>query len=113
MGQLKKMLDEPDPRAPSRGDDGQWKVRELVRVNHLRNCLLCHAPSVDSGDYLRGRVPEPDKPIPVEYYHSPNGTYVRADVTYLRQDFSVSHPVPGSGLGRMCSDSTTCCERGR
>src|SRR5262249_55061221 len=42
---LVDMLDEPDPNAPFVNERGHWAVRELTRVNHLRNCLLCHAPS--------------------------------------------------------------------
>lgn len=64
-------------------------VSEMVRVNHLRNCLLCHSPSKDRKDTLRGLIPTPGKPIPVEYYASSKGDFARADVTYLKQDFSV------------------------
>jgi hypothetical protein len=41
--------------------------------------------------------PPPGKPIPVEYYESHNGNFVRADVTYLKQDFSVLIPVAEPG----------------
>lgn len=47
-------LDRPDPRAP-RQQDGPTKatvVRELVRLNHHHNCLLCHAPVTSSRDAL-------------------------------------------------------------
>ena len=33
----------------------------------------------------------------MEYYSSGEGTFIRADVTYLRQDFSVPQPVPRPG----------------
>jgi HEAT repeats len=72
-------------------------VREVVRVNHLRNCLLCHSPSFAATDPVRGLVPSPGQPLPplftTPYYEGRNGTFVRADVTYLRQDFSVPQPV--------------------
>jgi hypothetical protein len=45
--QLVDVLDLPDPRAPQTQEKDGKKVtvvRELVRVNHLRNCLLCHSP---------------------------------------------------------------------
>ena len=45
--QLVDVLDETDPRAPTAGDKGTV-VRELVRINHHRNCLLCHAPGNES-----------------------------------------------------------------
>ncbi len=67
--------------------------RELVRFNHLRNCLLCHAPSHSQTDLVRGLIPTPGVPIPVEYYHRSHGDFVRADVVYLKQDFSVMHHV--------------------
>src|SRR5262249_39116645 len=38
---LRKLREQPDPCAPFEDRDGTWKTRELVRVNHLRNCLLC------------------------------------------------------------------------
>jgi hypothetical protein len=87
------LLDEPDPSLPEENTNGKWVVTELVRVNHLRNCLLCHAPSFRREDCVRGLVPTPGQPLPVVYYESRQGTFVRADVTYLRQDFSVMHPV--------------------
>ena len=45
--QLIDVLERPDPRTPqTREVDGKKAtvVRELVRVNHHHNCLLCHAP---------------------------------------------------------------------
>jgi len=48
MPQLVEVLDRPDPRAPQVREKDSKKslvVRELVRVNHLRNCLLCHSPA--------------------------------------------------------------------
>jgi hypothetical protein len=75
-------------------------VREVVRINHLRNCLLCHEPSVEATDLVRGFVPSPREPLPplVEYYNRErSGNFVRADVTYLRQDFSIPQPVANNG----------------
>src|SRR5262249_42147620 len=52
-GELKKMLEEPDPRAPVvkevEGKNVTF-VRELVRINHLRNCMLCH-PAAHASDF--------------------------------------------------------------
>jgi hypothetical protein len=66
-------------------------------VNHLKNCLLCHAPSQATTDLVRGAVPDPTQPLPPSftpaYYSGNGGIFVRADVTYLRQDFSVVQPV--------------------
>jgi hypothetical protein len=71
-------------------------VRELVRVNHLRNCMLCHAPATSTNDPVRGLVPEPGQPLPpptTPYYGGDRGIFVRADITYLKQDFAVPQPV--------------------
>jgi hypothetical protein len=90
---LTALLDEPDPREPVRNEDGKWVVKEVVRINHLRNCLLCHAPSHSEKDLVRGVVPKPGEPLPQAYYASREGDFVRADVTYLRQDFSLTERV--------------------
>jgi hypothetical protein len=91
---LALLLDNPDPAAPTQDKDKKWVVPELVRVNHLGNCLLCHAPSSDKADPVRGVVPERGKPLPPAYYESRRGDFVRADITYIRQDFSVMQLVP-------------------
>ena len=96
---LVKVLEEPDPRAPAKQRiDGQevTAVRELVRVNHHRNCLLCHAPANTEGvpaHVLTTPVALPDRslPAPSEGYgdgSSPD-IFIRTDMTYLRQDFSM------------------------
>jgi hypothetical protein len=92
LDDLRKKLNVPDPHALYKGDDGQWKIRELVRVNHLRNCLLCHAPVVERKTTFQSIVPEPGKTLPRNYYaqRSPS---VRPDVTYVVQDFSVMHDL--------------------
>jgi hypothetical protein len=91
---LVDLLDQPDPSVPVLNASKKPVVRELVRLNHMRNCLLCHAPSADSKDGLvRGLVPTPGQPVPVLYYEGQSGNYARADTTFLRQDFSVNLPV--------------------
>jgi hypothetical protein len=96
---LVDLLDLPSPSAPFLdARTNHSAVREVVRVNHLRNCLLCHAPSANKADGLvRGLVPTPGEPLPVQYYESPGGHFVRADITFLRQDFSVNLPEEGTG----------------
>jgi uncharacterized repeat protein (TIGR01451 family) len=45
--ELVAMLDEADPRAPHAKEIDKKEVtvmRELVKINHHRNCLMCHAP---------------------------------------------------------------------
>jgi hypothetical protein len=105
LPQLVEMLAQPDPTAPftKRVDGKQVKVvRELVAVNHLRNCLLCHAPSTSQKDIIRGPLPTPGVPIPTSsavYYAERNAAaLIRADITYLKQDFSVMQPVKDHGV---------------
>src|SRR5262249_25757584 len=65
--QLVALLEESDPRAPvlTKRDDKQVSVvRELVRINHHRNCLLCHAPG-QAGDAGFGGMPAPLAPTKV------------------------------------------------
>jgi hypothetical protein len=99
---LRDLLDEPDPAAPYRDRAGKWVQKELVRVNHLRNCLLCHAPLVDNGvnDVAVGPIPTPGQPLPEVYYGHVRGSalpFVRADIVYFRQDFSAMHKVDKPG----------------
>jgi hypothetical protein len=123
---LRTLLDEPDPAAPYRTLEGKWARKELVRVNHLRNCLLCHPASLETRGELRAPIPTPGEPLggppprklpgnvrsqpPLQgrqqYYHRqeadsqdlppPARPSVRADIVYFRQDFSVLHRVAGS-----------------
>ncbi len=101
---LAAVYDLPDPIAPftvklpGRGS-GLYR-REVVRVNHLRNCMLCHPPSLADTDLIRGAVPDPDRPLggPVtpSYYRS-GDAFVTAATTYLQQDFSQVQPVANPG----------------
>jgi hypothetical protein len=102
LPQLVNLLEEPDPRAPVTEEVNQKRVpvvRELVRVNHHRNCLLCHAPGNTgkvSGEAVSAEVPVPGQPLTPPsggYNTSQPNILVRVDVTYLRQDFSALQPV--------------------
>jgi hypothetical protein len=101
LPQLVDALDEPDPRAPVTGEANGKSVavvRELVRVNHHRNCLLCHPPGNVDADQVSvtAPVPLPCQPLPSslgDYGEAKAELLVRFDVTYLRQDFSVMQPV--------------------
>jgi hypothetical protein len=97
---LERLATTPDPTKPhfdpaSKG----YVVSDVVRLNHLTNCMLCHAVSNSPADLVRGRVPAPDKELPplTQYYEDTNGIFVRADATYLKQDFSVYQPVANPG----------------
>ena len=98
--ELVAMLDLPHPNTPVQVDKNKFVKLELVAINHMRNCLLCHAPAGSSHDIATGVIPSWDRPLPKQYYKSenPHSTSVRADVTYLEQDFSVVQPVLNHGL---------------
>ena len=91
---LVDMLKEPDPRVPIQKND-QYVRKELVAINHLRNCMLCHADSQRVADKGQAPVPAWDKELPRTYYsfRSPGLLMARADITYMRQDFSVVQSV--------------------
>ena len=91
--QLVSLLKAPDPRAPRESLKGDYSQREMVAINHMKNCALCHADSQDTQDFGRGRIPTWEKRLPQQYYREESGAMVRADVTYLRQDFSVVQKV--------------------
>jgi hypothetical protein len=102
VAQLVDLLDEPDPRAPVVKEVNHKQVatvRELVRINHHRNCLLCHAPGntgTVAPETLTAAVPVPSEPLPLPsqgYQNSSPDLLVRLDVTYLRQDFSLFQAV--------------------
>jgi hypothetical protein len=102
--QLIDVLEEPDPRAPvmkKAENQSVAMVREVVRINHHRNCLMCHAPGqdvVNNGEIMVAETPVPGQPLPSFNsggYQSQGvaDLLVRIDVTYLRQDFSMMLPV--------------------
>jgi hypothetical protein len=97
ISKLEALLDELDPRQPFVAEDDTWMKTELVRVNHLRNCLLCHPRSVSPRDRIRAAVPTPGRPLPALYYQASSSDVVHADVTFLRQDFSIMQPVADVG----------------
>jgi hypothetical protein len=128
---LISLLDARDPDQPFAVDTEKKRlpmVPELVRINHLRNCLLCHAPSLSITDPVRGVVPNSLHPVPLptgprvvvggggwkgggggggggggaggKYGPKPTTVafdWVRADTTFLKQDFSVFQPVTDHG----------------
>jgi hypothetical protein len=112
------LLDVRDPGEPYPVDQGKTRramVPELVRINHLRNCLLCHGYSSSPTDPVRGLVPRAERLVPLLASGTRTGskscggygggsgpsvvaqTFVRADINFLRQDFSIIQPVPKHG----------------
>jgi hypothetical protein len=105
--QLIIVLEQPEPGTPSMKEiEGKKvvQVRELVRINHHRNCLLCHAPG-NTADIpkaaIRAEMPVPGEPFPSHSGYGDRGSTpefaVRIDVTYLRQDFSRRLKVADAG----------------
>ncbi len=100
---LVDMLGDADPRLPvAKKVDGKeiLVVRHLVKLNHNRNCLLCH-PSAEGApkSAVTAPVPDPSKKLPptITYYLEKKDIIpVRADMTYLRQDFSMLQHVPNA-----------------
>jgi hypothetical protein len=93
-------LDGPVPYAI----DGRFEVREVVKINHSRNCVLCHAPAprlvpgVVRDVTMAARVPNPKEPLPdtnvFPYYGTDDPEKsIRFDVTYVRPDFSLTLPA--------------------
>lgn len=100
--ELVRMLQWPNPSAARMEFvNGQttYVIREVVTLNHVTNCMICHPPSFERNDLVRGRVPIPGevRPPSAAYYEDSRGTFVRADTTYLRQDFSVMQRVNERG----------------
>jgi HEAT repeat protein len=100
---LLDILEEGDPREPrlqAGGKNQTQVVRELVRVNHLQNCFLCHPPA-QPNDVSLAAVPIPGDPLDFSggaySQNEPSAIFVRFDMTYLRQDFSLLQSVADSG----------------
>jgi hypothetical protein len=102
VNELVAVLDETDPRMPAVKEMGGKKVpvvREMVKINHHRNCMMCHSPGspeTGTGSAITAEVPVQDQPLPLPsegYRQSSPDMMVRIDVTYLRQDFSALMPV--------------------
>jgi hypothetical protein len=93
-----------DPQAPyDKAGVSGMVVKQLVRVEHTANCLLCHAPSFNVNDPGRAHVPGTGKMVETKTprvfggygglgstTRLVGGTFIRADITFLRQDYSVS-----------------------
>jgi hypothetical protein len=55
---LVTLLSRPDPTEPFPiGDSGQFGVREVARIHHVTNCLLCHPPATTTSDPVVGVQP--------------------------------------------------------
>jgi HEAT repeat protein len=105
VSNLIALLKMPDPSRPFHTSSNHTFVRELVRINHQTNCLMCHAPAKTKNDPVVAAVPGFFTSA-VGFSSSYGGTrakvwrdpvWLRADITYLRQDFSVHDTVGSAG----------------
>jgi hypothetical protein len=104
---LVSLLKKPDPNGLFPRTDGRSVVREVVRIDHRANCLMCHPPAIRGREPVPGMVPGVSLQLPESQFRMlamcketgrvvVNPLLVRADVTFLRQDFSVRQPTaPG------------------
>jgi hypothetical protein len=102
------LLKKPDPTAPIALSGNRWVVKEMVRIEHRSNCLMCHPPAISGRDPVVGMVPGVSMTLPESSFRMPvmcketgrvvvNPLLVRADVTFMRQDFSVRQPTVTKG----------------
>src|SRR5205807_3785111 len=122
MPQLIAMLDRPDPGVPFPRGSNRLGVREVVCLRHESNCLTCHPPAFKTGEPVPGVVPgvtllstrtssggygsggagsAPSSRNASRTSQKEIPLYIRADITFLRQDFSVQQlltTLPGLGL---------------
>jgi hypothetical protein len=98
---LVAVLETADPRLPvAKEKGGKLVVREVVKVNHHRNCMMCHSPGntkTAPAEAITAEVPIQGQPLPAPaegYGRSSPDLMIRVDVTYLRPDFSATLTVP-------------------
>jgi HEAT repeat protein len=127
---LVTLLPLPDPAGPLPVGKRRLVVQELVRTNHLANCLLCHPPSATAHEPALGvdpvatvSVQDQSLAARIAAVTSASGGYnyagrqvdtsaaralatvqvpamIRGDITFLRQDFSVPLPDPVAAAGQ-------------
>jgi hypothetical protein len=108
LPQLVDVLERSDPRAPQMVEiDGKKApvVRELVRINHFRNCLLCHSPaSAEMATGQGGRPAVTPNGGEAMVRHQINGTTLTAPVPLPNQQLPT--PSPSGGYGRFSIPQT-------
>jgi HEAT repeat protein len=100
--QLVMLLNQPDPSAPITGLHGGQYQRHLVRINHIGNCMMCHAAANTMTEPVVGIAPGTSRRVTPGGWGGGGGQtapfWVRADVTFFRQDFSESIPYGQRGV---------------
>jgi HEAT repeat protein len=121
---LVALLREPRPGRPYITASRRVLIREVVKINHLTNCLLCHPPALTGREAVLGVDPV-QRISRAQLRGSINSALsgavqnvsllsgghnyagvstspslqtipmlIRGDITFLRQDFSVGFPAP-------------------
>jgi hypothetical protein len=118
VADLVVLLKQPNPALPVVLNRQYALVRDVVRTNHLNNCLLCHPPAATTNEPVLGLDPVltiPSTPTvsgavnrlrttPGSHGYGSGGRnsqvplLIRGDITFLRQDFSVRQPVAVQGF---------------
>jgi hypothetical protein len=120
---LVSLLKLPDPAGPLTLHKNRQILQDVVRLNHLNNCLMCHPPAATDKEPVLGV--DPVVPLPVRlqtpgmmsasqrvaggHGHGSSSVrisvpttttstlqlplLIRGDITFLRQDFTVRVPV--------------------
>jgi hypothetical protein len=113
LPQLVEVLEQPDPRAPQVVEKDGKKVtvvRELVKINHLRNCLMCHSPA--SPAQMQTALPGEEDQLRLKGGESKRGGLgLIAGVNTLTAPVplpgqQVPTPSPHSGYGRFSIPDT-------
>jgi hypothetical protein len=119
--ELLALLDAPRPGRPVTLPDKRVVIREVVKVKHEKNCMLCHPPAVGRNEPVvrgdptwltNGKTTDPELVAAVQVLDqrraaASKGKYgggrpssspgapilIRGDITFMKQDFSVSFPV--------------------
>ncbi len=102
-------LKKPDPNQPYQTSQNHTLVREVARINHQSNCLMCHSPAVSGwrdpvakevpGVFLTGTIEGGGGGYrPTQFPRlASSPLLVRADIVFMRQDFSVPVAVNQNG----------------
>ena len=109
MPKLVAFLDEPDPNTAvlqkTKDGDREVVVRETVKMNHHRSCIVCHRAAEENSSFpnLVVRMPAPDEPLPplvskAYLQRAPRvPRSIQANEVELRQDFSRLRKVADPG----------------
>jgi hypothetical protein len=108
VSEIVNVLQKPEPNSPYMSDKNRLITREVVRIDHQMSCLICHPPSITLNDPVPGLVPGVVLTTTTGGsggYGSPSSKdgsvplWIRADVAFLRQDFTIQLPAESNVAG--------------